>query len=77
MAVSQRDRSFFTRLGAYKEASHQQAAADHLAQPLAERLKRSWALFEQFRSTAALELPSDPGAKGFYERARALGLYRP
>ena len=58
-----------------KEGVHAQAAADHLALSLDERLARSWALYCANRdavNVAARE--DDPSA--FYERARKLGLYR-
>ena len=76
MAVSQRERSFLTHLGKLKAESHAQAAVVHLSLPLAERLVRSWALFESFRQDAATTQPGNEGPLAFYERARALGLYR-
>jgi hypothetical protein len=76
MAVSQRERSYFVRLGELKASSHVQAAVDHLALPLAERLMRSWALYETFRQTTSATQNEDEGPLAIYERARALGLYR-
>jgi hypothetical protein len=75
MPVSDRDKQYFARVGAIKESVHAQAAADHLAFSLDERLARSWALYCANRDAvnfAARE--DDPSA--FYERARKLGLYR-
>jgi hypothetical protein len=62
------------RIGACEAESHAEALARHLELPLAERLARSWALYEAHRGS----LPGrsdDPSP--FYARARALGLYRP
>jgi len=74
MSVSERDRAYMRRIGTYKTAAHAEAQARHLALPLAERLRRSWALYEAHRATSKRAL-DDP--TGFYDRARALGLYRP
>ena len=76
MAVSRRERNFLAHLGELKAESHAQAAVDHLSLPLAQRLMRSWALFESFGHEAATMQLGDEGALAFYERARALGLYR-
>ena len=76
MAVSQRERSFFAHLGELKASSHAQAVVDHLALPLAQRLMRSWALYESFRQPPEMTQRGDEGPLAFYERARALGLYR-
>jgi hypothetical protein len=76
MAVSARDREFMRRVGEAKAASHAEAAARHRALPLAERLRRSWALYLAGRSTAGGD-PRDDDPTPFYDRARALGLYRP
>jgi hypothetical protein len=62
------------RIGAWKAESHAAALAHHLALPLAERLARSWALYEAHRESLT-EREDDPSP--FYARARALGLYRP
>jgi hypothetical protein len=72
--VSERDREHFRRLGADKTASHAEAEAAHLALPLAERLRRSWALYLAHRASFTGE-HEDPTP--FYDRARALGLYTP
>jgi hypothetical protein len=75
MAVSERDRGFFSRVGDFKASSHALTASEHLALPLAERLSRSWQLFESFpQGAGASRRDADPAA--FYERARALGFYR-
>ena len=62
------------RIGACKAESHAAAQARHLALPLAERLARSWALYQAHRGSLR-ERSDDPSP--FYARARALGLYRP
>lgn len=74
MTVSDRDRAFFDRIGAYKAASHAEASRQHQSLPLAERMRRSWELFLAGRSSAA---PRHSDPTPFYDRARALGLYRP
>jgi hypothetical protein len=73
MAVSDRDREFMRRIGEYKDASHRDAQARHLAKTLSERLARSWQLYLDGRATAIARREDDPTP--FYERARALGLY--
>jgi hypothetical protein len=76
MKASASDREYMRRIGEAKAASHAEAAARHRALPLRERLRRSWELFLAGRSSAALaEREDDPTP--FYDRARALGLYRP
>jgi len=75
MGVSERDRAHMQRIGAYKAESHAEAQARHLALPLSERLRRSWALSEGHRDTLHPDRDDDPTP--FYDRARALGLYRP
>ena len=75
MAVSEREREYMRRLGALKEESHQEAAAAHARVPVSERLRRSWALYEANRASARLEERQDDPSP-FYDRARALGLYR-
>lgn len=76
MTVSAGDREFMRRIGAAKAESHAEAAARHRALPLRERLRWSWALYLCGRSTlVAAERDDDPTP--FYDRARALGLYRP
>ena len=74
MAVSQREQEFIRRIGTYKGDSHAAAAAEHRALPLEERLQRSWQLYLSSRDYAA-NVDDDPSP--FYDRARALGLYRP
>ena len=76
MAVSATDRECMRRIGAAKAESHAEAAARHRALPLRERLRRSWALYLAGRSALPHgERDDDPTP--FYDRARALGLYRP
>ncbi|GMV42733.1 MAG: hypothetical protein AMXMBFR64_44490 [Myxococcales bacterium] len=80
MSVTQQDRDYMRRIGAYKALSHAEAAAAHAALSLTERLRESWAL-----SLRASPLPAgeadcdagDPDELRFYERARALGLCDP
>jgi hypothetical protein len=74
MATS--DREFFDAIGRLKAASHRSALASHLQLSLRDRLRRSWELFERFRNDATAE-PRTNDALAFFERARALGLYRP
>ncbi len=75
MAVPERDRQYFKRIGAFKEASHARAAEEHQARSLDERLARSWALYLSHRgSVDASRREDDPSP--FFERARRLGLYR-
>lgn len=75
MSVSERDREYMRRIGEAKAASHADAAAAQRALALAERLQRSWSLYLACRSTIRDDRDDDP--RPFYERARALGLYRP
>ena len=74
MAASQRDQDFIRRIGNYKRDSHAAAAPEHRALSVEERLQRSWQLYLSSRDCAAY-VADDPSP--FYERARALGLYRP
>ncbi len=62
------------RIGEYKEASHREALAYHLALPLEKRLQRSWEFYELFWGTPQ-EFPCEDGAISFYARAHQLGLY--
>ena len=62
------------RIGAYESQAHADAQAEHLALPLAERLARSWALYESHRASLRRR---DDDPTPFYARARRLGLYRP
>ena len=75
MAISKRDRTHFARLGNFKALSHAKQSAEHLALPLAERLEKSWALFEAFRASTSPRRDTR-GPSAFYARARALGLIR-
>lgn len=76
MAVSEHDREVMRRIGIYKARSHAMALARHLSLSVSERLGRSWSLFLGRRSLASSSTRvDDPSA--FYDRARALGLYRP
>ena len=75
MSASERDRAVMRRIGAAKAATRAEAQAEHLALPLEERLRRSWRLYELTRSSARHPERDDPTP--FYERARALKLYRP
>jgi len=74
MAVSRYEKTFMRRLGAFKAESHMDATRKHREMPLAVRLQRSWELFLAGRATASATDNDDPSP--FYERARALGLYR-
>lgn len=76
MRVTDKDRDYFSRIGAIKLASHAEATREHLARTLDERLARSWALYlancEACRDDERIDDPSP-----FYELARRLNLYRP
>lgn len=76
MGVSERDRDYMRRIGEAKGATHAEVAAAHRALPLAERLRRSWALYLAGRAIVRDDLRDDDPTP-FYDRARALGLYRP
>jgi hypothetical protein len=76
MTVSAHGREHMRRIGEAKAASHAEAAARHRALPVAERLRRSWALYLAGRSTIREDARDDDPAP-FYDRARARGLYRP
>ena len=76
MSAEERERDHMRRIGAYKADSHREAEARHLALSLSERLARSWQLYLEGRSAAALERRDDDPSP-FYAKARALGLYRP
>jgi hypothetical protein len=75
MPISQSEREFMQRLGEYKRASHAEAAAQHRALPLAERLRRSWALYVASRAEANATSEGDDPA-GFCQLAHSRGLYR-
>jgi hypothetical protein len=72
--VSQADRDYFARIGAAKRRAREAARAEHEALSLDERLARSWRLMETFPADALERRDDDP--RRFYDRARALGLYR-
>jgi hypothetical protein len=76
VSVDERERDHLRRIGEYKAASHREAEARHLALSLSERLARSWQLYLEGRSEAALD-GRDDDPSPFYEKARARGLYRP
>ena len=80
MSVTQQDRDYMRRIGAYKALSHAEAAASHAALSLTERLRESWALSlhvsPRLAGVGRCD-PGDPDELRFYERARALGLYDP
>lgn len=71
-----RDLAYLRKLGEYQREGAEQRLAEHLALPLSERLRRSLALSllyaEQMRGR-----PRDDHPEKFYERAKALGMYRP
>lgn len=75
MSVSPDDREYMQRIGRYKADSHQAALDYHRSLPLSERLARSWALFEAMKDQANLDARIDDPTP-FYDRARALGMYR-
>jgi hypothetical protein len=75
VTVSQRERDYMRRVGAFKALSGAEARDAHAARSLDERLQESWALYLRYRDTVTGREADDPTP--FYERARALGLYRP
>lgn len=64
------------RIGVYKELSHREALAAHLATSLDERLQRSWRLYQRYRHRVPRDDSKDDPTP-FYDRARELGLYQP
>ncbi len=62
------------RIGEIKAKQNRAEHDAHLARPLAERLEHSWKLYLAYHGslTAHEDDPSE-----LYQRARALGLYRP
>jgi hypothetical protein len=76
MPVSDRDREVMRRIGAAKAASHAEAAAEHRALSLGDRLRRSWALYVTRRDSGSVERRDDDPTQ-FYTRARELGMYQP
>jgi len=73
---SEREREYLKRIGRLKAASHADALAAHLRLSLDERLRRSWELYERFRDDQPDENRARETPRAFYDRARALGLYR-
>jgi len=76
VSAGERERDHLRRIGNYKAESHREAEARHLALSLSKRLERSWQLYLEGRSAAALDRRDDDPSP-FYDKARALGLYRP
>ena len=76
MTASDKDREYVRRIGVYKELSHREAQAEHLAVSLDERFRRSWRLYQRYRHRVRRDDPKDDPTP-FYDRARELGLYRP
>lgn len=76
MTVSESDRDYMRRIGDAKAGSHAEAAARHRALPVAERLRKSWALYRTGRASVRDEVRDDDPV-AFYVRARMLGMYRP
>ena len=73
MGVAPKDHDYFRRIGAAKARSHADAAAEHAARSLDERLEESIRIYRRYRDEAA---PRDDDPSPLYERARALGLCR-
>jgi hypothetical protein len=74
MAVSDRDRRHFERIGSAKAASHAEATERHRALTLEQRLHESWQLYLRHRDEVDVSKRDDDPSP-FYERARRLGLY--
>jgi hypothetical protein len=74
MPVTDRERDYLRRIGEIKAALPEDERAARLALPVAERIARSWALYLAYRESLP---PRDDNPFSLYERARALGLYRP
>ena len=64
------------RIGEAKESSHAHAASEHLRLAPIDRLRRSFAMSAALRTPANLAARIDD-PRGFYEKARALGLCDP
>ncbi len=75
MSVTEHDREYMRRLGRYKAETNLASAQEHLAASPAERLQASLSLSLRYLASARHIDEDDPLA--LYERARALGLYRP
>jgi hypothetical protein len=73
--ASDKDREYMRRIGVYKDLSHREAQAEHLALSLDDRFRRSWRLYQRHRHRARRDDRDDPTP--FYDRARGLGLYEP
>lgn len=74
MTVTDRERDYMRRIGAIKTSLRDEERAAHLALSIPDRLRRSWALYLAYRES----LPAhDDDPSPLYDRARALGLYRP
>ena len=69
MTVSEKDREYMRRIGVYKDLSHREAHAAHLAVTLDERLRRSWRLYQRYRQRVRRDDPHDDPTP-FYTRAR-------
>jgi hypothetical protein len=73
--VTEADREYMRRLGAFMAEAKADELADHLARPVNERLARSLALSKRARHGDSSRDGEDLAA--FYRRARELGLARP
>jgi len=74
MAVPKRERDYFRRIARAKADSKAAAQEAHMRLSLDERLARSFELYLRYKDSVDQERDDDPSP--FYERARALGLYR-
>lgn len=74
--VTKPEREYMRRIGEAKRASHERATAEHRALPVAERLRRSWALWVRFRDRYDWQRREDDPSH-LYERAKRLGMYEP
>jgi hypothetical protein len=76
MTASARDREYMQRQGEHQREGADARLAEHLGLSLEGRLRRSlelaWLYAPRMR-----DRPRDDTPEKFYERARALGLYRP
>lgn len=75
--VSEADREHFRQIGEWKQRSHDEARAAHMALPPYERLERSMRMSRMYMKPG-----QDPWEDGtdepwkFIERAKQLGLFR-
>jgi hypothetical protein len=76
MPVSEKDREYMRRIGAYKTLSRNEEQVEHLALSIGERLRRSAELSVRYRDRARPAADEDDASE-LYDRARRLGLYRP